>query len=318
MRALSRSSALRRLGQSLLVLLAAFTASFLLLQTLPGDGVLIKFMSPELGLSAAQVEEIRRAYGGQSPLPARYAATLVNFLTGDFGYSLQAGVPVRDMIAANLAPTLWLAGLAFLTAAILAGALAALSGLARFAWLRALIQAAPGLFVSIPTFWLGIVLIQTFSFQLRLVPVIGAGPWQGLILPVATLAVPICAPLAQILIRNMDAVAAQPFVMVARAKGASRWRVLRAHVARNALLPTLTIAGILFGELLAGAVVTETVFGLNGLGRLTQQAVANQDVAVLQAIVVLSAGAFVLINLAVDLIYPLLDPRLSSFKERGA
>jgi len=130
------------------------------------------------------------------------------------------------------------------------------------------------------------------------------------VLPTLTLAVPISAPLAQILIRNIDAVLAQPFVAVARAKGASRRGVLWRHVARNAVLPTLTIAGILFGELLAGAVVTEAVFGINGLGSLTQQAVGNQDTAVLQAIVVISATSFVLINLIVDLLYPVLDPRL--------
>ena len=139
---------------------------------------------------------------------------------------------------------------------------------------------------------------------------INPGPWEGLVLPTLTLAVPISAPLAQVLLRNIDAVLAQPFVAVARAKGASRRWVLLRHVARNALLPTLTIAGVLFGELLAGAVVTEAVFGLNGLGTLTQQAVGNQDTAVLQAVVVVSAAAFVLINLAVDLLYPLLDPRL--------
>ena len=131
-----------------------------------------------------------------------------------------------------------------------------------------------------------------------------------MVLPTLTLAVPISAPLAQILIRNIDAVLAQPFVAVARAKGASRRGVLWRHVARNAVLPTLTIAGILFGELLAGAVVTEAVFGINGLGSLTQQAVGNQDTAVLQAIVVISATSFVLINLIVDLLYPVLDPRL--------
>ncbi len=145
---------------------------------------------------------------------------------------------------------------------------------------------------------------------------INPGEWVGLILPVITLAVPISAPLAQILIRSIDQVQTQPFVAVARAKGASRSGVLWRHVARNALLPALTIAGLLFGELIAGALITETVFGLNGLGQLTQQAVNNQDVAVLQAIVVISAAAFVGINLLVDLLYPLLDPRLKTFASK--
>ncbi len=162
-----------------------------------------------------------------------------------------------------------------------------------------------------PTFWLGITLIQLFSFQLRLIPVINPGFWEGLILPVVTLAVPVSAPLAQLMIRNIDVVLHQPFVTVARAKGASHRGVLWRHVARNALLPVLTVAGLLLGELIAGALVTETVFGLNGLGQLTRDAVNNQDLAVLQAIVLVAAFGFVLINLLVDLLYPLFDPRLS-------
>jgi peptide/nickel transport system permease protein len=178
------------------------------------------------------------------------------------------------------------------------------------------VRSLPSLFVSVPVFWLGILLIQVFSFQLKLIPVINPGKWQSLVLPVLALAIPISAPLAQVLMRNLDQVLTEPFVAVARAKGATRSWVLWRHVARNAMLPTLTIAGVLFGELLAGAVVTETVFGLNGIGSLTQRAVGNQDIAVLQALVVLSAAAFVVINLAVDLLYPVFDPRLRS--GRGA
>lgn len=301
-----------RLGQALLVLLAAFTLSFLLLQTLPGDAILIKFMSPDMGLSPEQIAEIRAAYGADSPIWAQYLHTLGNFLTGHFGYSVQAGVPVADSLAANLPATLRLAAFGFAAAVILALAIAFLSSLTPFAWLRAVLQSVPGLFISVPVFWLGILLIQVFSFQLKLVPVVNPGPWQSLILPVATLAVPISAPLAQILMRKIDEVLTLPFVAVARAKGAPRSWVLFRHVVPNAILPVLTIAGVLFGELLAGAVVTEAVFGLNGLGTLTQQAVSNQDTAVLQAIVVLSATAFVAINFLVDLLYPLLDPRLAT------
>jgi len=301
---------LHRVGQALLVLWAAFTASFLLLQALPGDAVLIKFMNPDMGLGPQEIADIRAAYGADHPLWQRYAHTLWNFLGGNFGYSMQAGVPVSQGLATNLPPTLRLATFGFAVALLLAVALAFVSNLTRFAWLRSAIQSLPSLFVSVPVFWLGIMLIQIFSFRLGLIPVINPGRWEGLVLPTLTLAVPISAPLAQILMRNIDEVLTQPFVAVARAKGASRRWVLWKHVARNAVLPTLTIAGILFGELLAGAVVTEAVFGLNGLGSLTQQAVGNQDTAVLQAIVVISAAAFVLINLAVDLLYPVLDPRL--------
>lgn len=309
---------LGRIAQAALVLWAAFTASFILLQLLPGDAVLIKFLNPELGLGPQEIADIRAAYGADQPVWQQYLHTLGQFLTGHFGYSVQAGVPVSQGLATSLPPTLRLAGLGFSTAALLAIALAAAASLAPLAWLRNALQALPSVFVSVPVFWLGIMLIQVLSFRLGWIPVINPGPWEGLVLPTLTLAVPISAPLAQILLRNIDTVLAQPFVAVARAKGASRAWVLLHHVARNALLPALTIAGVLFGELLAGAVVTEAVFGLNGLGTLTQQAVGNQDTAVLQAVVVVSAAAFVLINLAVDLLYPLLDPRLRHSVENRA
>ncbi len=309
---------LGRIAQAALVLWTAFTASFILLQLLPGDAVLIKFLNPELGLGPQEIADIRAAYGADQPVWQQYLHTLGQFLTGHFGYSLQAGVPVSQGLATSLPPTLRLAGLGFSTAALLAIALAAAASLAPLAWLRNALQALPSVFVSVPVFWLGIMLIQVLSFRLGWIPVINPGPWEGLVLPTLTLAVPISAPLAQILLRNIDTVLAQPFVAVARAKGASRAWVLLHHVARNALLPALTIAGVLFGELLAGAVVTEAVFGLNGLGTLTQQAVGNQDTAVLQAVVVVSAAAFVLINLAVDLLYPLLDPRLRHSVENRA
>ncbi|MFG1403353.1 ABC transporter permease [Xanthobacter sediminis] len=301
---------LSRIAQAVLVLWAAFTLSFVLLQAMPGDAVLIKFLNPEYGLSPAQIAEIRSSYAADVPLVAQYLNTVQNVFRGQLGYSLQAGVPVSALLAANLPATLTLASLGFLAAAGLAVLVAVVSSFAPFAVLRNLVQAAPSLFVSIPAFWLGIMLIQIFSFRLKLVSVIAPGPFESLVLPVMTLAVPICAPLAQILIRNIEEIQTRPFVAVARAKGASRARVLWRHVARNAVLPVVTIAGVLFGELLAGAVVTETVFGLPGLGSLTEQAVSNQDLAVLQAVVMVSATAFVLINLAVDLAYPFLDPRL--------
>ncbi|MFN3070032.1 ABC transporter permease [Serratia sp. J2] len=302
-----------RTGQALLVLWAAFTLSFILLQMLPGDAILIKFQNPDMGLSPAQIADMRAAYGADIPLWQQYLHTLGNFLRGDLGYSIQNGVPVSALLAANLPATLQLAVLGFTLALLLALVIAFVSNLTGFGWLKSTLQSLPALFVSVPTFWLGIVLIQIFSFRLKLVPIINPGEWVGLLLPIATLAIPISAPLAQILIRSIDSVQTQPFVAVARAKGASRSGVLWRHVARNAMLPVLTIAGILFGELIAGALITETVFGRSGLGQLTQQAVVNQDVAVLQAVVMISAAAFVFLNLLVDLLFPLLDPRLKTY-----
>lgn len=303
-----------RIGQALLVLWIAFTASFLLLQALPGDAILIKFQNPELGLGPDQIAALRDAYGVDSPLWQQYLQALGNFLTGNFGYSVVGSVPVAHELLASLPATARLASLGFTLAVLVALGLAFLATLAPFAWLRTAIQSIPSLFVSLPVFWLGIMLIQIFSFRLKWISVINPGEFEGLILPVITLAIPISAPLAQILIRNIDEVSTQPFVAVARAKGASPSWVLWRHVVKNALLPTLTIAGILFGELLAGAVITETVFGLNGIGGLTERSVRFQDTSVIQAIVVFSALSFVAVNLIVDLLYPVFDPRLRRLK----
>jgi peptide/nickel transport system permease protein len=304
------SYALRRAGQAAIVLIAAFTATFILLQLLPGDAILIKYDNPELGLTPDQVEAIRVAYGADSSWWEQYWATLSGYAHGDFGYSTQYGTGVLQLIGEALPPTAALATLGFALAAVIAFAIAFLSTLTPFGWLRRGLQALPGVFVAVPVFWLGILLIQVFSFGLGWVPIVGADPLVALILPVITLAVPISAPLAQILVRSIDDVNLQPFVTVVRAKGASRSWVLWRSVARNALLPALTIAGVLFGELIGGAVVTETVYGRPGIGRVTEQAVANQDIPVLQGIVVLAALTFVAVNLVVDLLYPALDPRL--------
>lgn len=305
---------LSRIGQALFVLWVAFTAAFLLLQALPGDAILIKFQSPDLGLGPEQIAALREAYGVDSPVWQQYLQALGSFLTGNFGYSVVGSIPVAQELLANLPATARLATFGFLLAVILAFSLAFLATLAPFKWLRGAIQAIPSIFVSVPVFWLGIMLIQIFSFRLKWISVINPGEIEGLILPVITLAIPISAPLAQILMRNIDEVSTQPFVGVARAKGASPSWVLWKHVAKNALLPTLTIAGILFGELLAGAVITETVFGLNGIGGLTERSVRFQDTSVIQAVVVFSAAAFVLVNLVVDLLYPVFDPRLRKAK----
>ncbi|MCM3660965.1 ABC transporter permease [Georgenia satyanarayanai] len=301
-----------RVGQALLVLWAAYTLSFLLLGALPGDGILIKFENPELGLSADQVAAIREYYRVDDPLLLQYVHALAGTLQGDLGYSVETATPVLDRISAAVPATLQLASLAFVVAAAIAVvlALALAATFARSPWLHNTITAVPSLLVSVPAFWLGIVLLQVFSFRLGWVPVIGAEGWQELVLPVLTLAVPVSAPLAQIVLRTLDDVATRPFVHVVEAKGASRWWTLSRHTARNSLLPVLTISGLLVAELIAGSVVTESVFGRDGLGRLTNLAVAAQDLPVIQAIVLVAALAFVTVNLAVDLLYPVLDPRL--------
>ncbi|PWD49395.1 peptide ABC transporter permease [Serinibacter arcticus] len=302
--------ALGRVASAAGVLLAAFTVAFLLLQALPGDAVMIRFENPELGLSPEQIAGIRESYGADVGLLTQFWHSLSGALGGDLGYSVASGAPVRVLVGSAIPSTLLLAGLGFVVAAILAGLLAFGAILSPSGWLASFLRSLPSLFVSVPVFWLGIVLIQIFSFRLGLISVIRPGPLEALILPVLTLAVPISAPMAQVLVRAIDDVQAQPFITVVRSKGAGEAWILVKNVLRNAALPALTIAGVLLGELIGGAVVTETVFARFGIGRLTADALDTQDIPVLQAIVVVAALAFVVVNLLVDLVAPLIDPRL--------
>lgn len=301
---------LRRTAQSALVLVLAFTVAYLLLAALPGDAVAARYGNPELGLTPQQLDDIRQAYGSDRPLIERFVDQAGGFLRGDLGYSVNSGASVADLIATNLPPTLALAGIGLLVAVVTAVGIAVVATHGRGRWLRRVFRSLPPLFVSLPVFWIGIVLIQVFSFRLGIIPLIGADPVEALVLPVATLAIPIAAPLAQVLIRSIDDVREAPFVAVSRSRGAGPIWLLVRVVGRNALLPTLTMAGLLFGELVGGAVVTEAVFGRPGLGSLTALAVSTRDTPVLLAVVVISTVGFVLVNLVVDLFYPLLDARL--------
>lgn len=301
---------LRRVGQAILVLALAYTAAYILLAALPGDAVMARFGNPDLGLSPEQLAEIRASYGVDRPFFVRFFDSVGAFLRGDLGYSVQSGAAVSTLLAEALPSTLTLAVVALVLAVFLAVVIAFTASYGAGTWLRRIFRNLPPLFVSLPVFWIGIVLIQIFSFQLGLVPTIGATELQSLILPAITLAFPIAAPLAQVLLRSIDEVSEQPFVAVVRARGASTSWLLWRNVAPNALLPALTMAGLLFGELVGGAIVTEAVFGRVGIGALTAQAVANRDTPVLLAVVVIATVVYVTINLVVDLLYPVLDARL--------
>lgn len=300
----------RRIAQAVLVLFITYTLAFILLSALPSDGIMARYASPDLALSAEEIQRIRETYGADEPLIAQYITALTGFLTGNFGFSVQTGTAVSTLLVEAIPGTMALAILAFIVAVIAALGISILSTMERFRFVGDFFRSLPAFMVSLPTFWLGIVIIQLVSFQLGWVPVIGASTIQALILPTLTLAVPIAAPLAQVLVRSIDQVKGQPFIQAVRARGASEAWIFWRNVLRNAMLPALTMAGLLFGELVGGAVVTEAVFGRAGLGQMTVQAVANRDTPVLLAVVVIAATLYVLINLIVDLLYPVLDARL--------
>ncbi|MGY1812650.1 ABC transporter permease [Blastococcus sp. SYSU D00820] len=303
---------LRRLAQAVVVLWAAYTVSFLVLDALPGDPVTAMASA---GMDAGTVDEeqlaqLRAEYGYDDPLLVRYLTHLGDAVTGDLGDSVGTGRPVVTTLADALPPTLQLTGAALTLAVLLGGGLALTATYTRARWLRQLLLSLPGLGVSVPTFWVGLVLVQVLSFQLGLFPAFGnAGP-ASLVLPAVALAIPTGALVAQVLAKSLLTTLDEPYVQTARAKGAGRLRIHLSHALRNASLPALTVVGLLAGQLLANSVVIETVFSRDGLGRVTAAAVGSQDLPLVQGVVVLGALVFVLVNLAVDLVYPLLDRRI--------
>ncbi|GAA5052117.1 ABC transporter permease [Nocardia callitridis] len=305
---------LGRLLQAVVVLWAAFTVTFVVLYLLPSDPVAIQLGAAGIetdSLSPQQLAAAKAQYGLDRPVLEQYWTLLTGVLHGDFGTSIAKHVPVSQLIGDRIGATLLLSAIAGVLAVGLGTTLAYLAAFVRTRALRLLLDRLPALGVAIPTFLVGLALIQFFSFQLGWVPSTGSGGWQYLILPVITMALPAAAQLAQVLGRSFHDTLREQYIVTARAKGLSRGQVQLRHAFRNAALPALTIVGVLVGVTVTSAIVVETVFNRNGIGRLAQESVLVKDVPVVQAIVVLAATGFVLVNLLVDLLYPLLDPRIT-------
>ncbi|HCX84452.1 MAG TPA: peptide ABC transporter permease [Micrococcales bacterium] len=304
---------LRRVGQGVFVLWAAWTISFFILYLLPSDpAALIAARGGEADtVDPALLEQLRAQYGLDRPVRVQYVTALLAALRLDFGQSYASGGPAMDVVAGVLPSTIQLAAVALVLGVALGALLAVATVLPRAAWLRQLVSTLPPVGVALPTFWVGLILLQVFSFRLGLFPAMGDDGVASLVLPAVTLAVPVAAGLAQVLSRSLREALGEPYVETARAKGASRLRVQLGHALRNAALPAFTMLGLTVGGLLGGTVVTETVFSRAGLGRLAVTAVNSQDIPVVQAIVVVSALVFVTVTLVVDLVYPLIDPRIA-------
>jgi peptide/nickel transport system permease protein len=305
---------LRRLATAVGVLWAAFTVSFVVLYLLPGDPVATMASGGLDGepLPPEQLAALRARYGLDQPVLVQYGQRLLAALTGDFGTSIQNGQDVRGAILEAVPPTLQISLAGFVVAVVFGGTVALVATYARVLWLRQLLMALPSLAVSMPVFWVGLMLVQVFAFGLGLLPSVGAGSPAALVLPAVTLGLPTGALVAQVLAKSMSQALGEPYVTTARAKGVGRAGIHLRHALRNAALPALTVLGYIVGNLLAGSVVVETVFTRPGLGRLTVAAVGVQDIPLVQGIVVFAAAVFVLVNLLVDLIYPLLDPRIGA------
>jgi peptide/nickel transport system permease protein len=281
-----------------------------LLYALPSDPAAI-VAGPSNSVTPQELQQLRHQLGIDRPLVDQYFSKLGAALHGDFGRSIQTGESVSSVIRNALPATAAMAGLGLVLGVLLGGGIANEATLTRRRWLTQTLMSLPPLAVAIPGFLIGLLLLQWFSFTWHVFPAIGNTGWKSLALPAVTISLQPAAMIAQILTKSLHNELRQPYVDTARSKGAGPVRVNIRHALRNAALPALTIAGVLVGGLLAGAIVVEVVFSRSGLGQISQQAVSTEDFPVIQGMVLLGSLIFVCINLIVDLLYPLLDPRLA-------
>ena len=299
--------ALRRLLLAAPVFAGVSVAVFLMIHLIPGDPARLY-----AGLEASQedVEGVRRALGLHEPLPVQAGRFLGRFVTGDLGRSLKTGRPVAEEIAARYSSTVLLASLAIASAVVLGSA----TGVVAAVWRRSAVDQAALLAsllgLSLPSFFLGLVLMLVFSVQLGWLPLAGNATWRHAVLPAVTLALPAAAVISRMVRGSLVEVLEQDYIRTARSKGLTEWVVVNSHAVRNALIPVVTVVGLQLGYLLGGAVVTETVFSWPGIGRLIVQSIAARDFPVVQAAVLLLAVTFVTINLVTDMLYAVLDPRI--------
>lgn len=307
----SRSRALlRRIGgivaSVVVVLWGAATLAFVAFRIIPGDAVDV-MLGPQAQVSDAVKDGIRSELGLDRPVFEQYGAFLGRLLRGDLGESYQLRQPVAEVIGRQLGPTLQLSALALVIAVLLALASALL---VRGRTGRALASGIELVVLSSPVFWTGLVLLSVFSFQLGWFPVSGARDAAALVLPAVTLALPVAALLSQVLRDGVESAEREPFLTTVRARGATPLRESVHHTLRHASVGGVTLAAYLVGSLLGGAVLVETVFARPGIGRVTLTAITDRDLPVITGVILLSALVFVVVNTVVDLVVPVLDPRL--------
>jgi peptide/nickel transport system permease protein len=310
------SYVLRRLFQMLPVLLLASFAIFAMIYAVPGGPIAVI-----VGENASQ-EEIAAAiqrYGLDRPMAVQYLDWLGRASTGDFGLSLHSRQPVLQLIGERLPATLQLALAAIMVALAIGIPVAIASAIRPNSWLDRLLSGWSALALGVPTFWLGVLLILLFAVELRWLPSASRYVpfWQSpldalrsLALPALTLGVYVSGILARFLRASLIGEARADYVRTARAKGVPEERIVGLHIMRNALLPFVTIVGLMMANFIGGAVVTEAVFTYPGLGRLLIQAISTRDYPLIQGCILVILIAYMLINLLVDMLYAWIDPRI--------
>jgi len=298
---------LRRLWQSALTLVGVSVLVFVILRVVPGDPA--KMLLPD-GAPQSAVHELNRQLGLHEPLHVQYAIFVRSVFRGDFGQSFQYRAPALQVVVDRLGATVQLALAALVITVGVGVSLGIVAAVRRGTGYDYASTVLAVLGQSLPNFWLGIMLILLFGVALRWLPTSGFESWRHLILPAVTLAAFPMALVARLTRSSLLEILGRDFIRTGRAKGLAERAVILRHALRNAAVPLLTVLGLQIGTLLCGAVITESVFAWPGMGKLVVDAIFFRDFPVVQTVLILSATIFVLINLLVDLLYTVIDPRI--------
>ncbi|HJX43109.1 MAG TPA: ABC transporter permease [Geodermatophilus sp.] len=297
----------RTLLLSLITLFGVSVLIFLMLRVLPGDPARVL---AGLNASEEQVARLREQLGLDQSLLAQYWSFLTGVLTGDLGESARTSRPVSSEIAVRLPATLILAVTATVIGSVVGITAGVIAAVRRNSLLDHAISSVAMMGVSMPVYWLGLLLILLFAVTLGWLPAAGSGEPLSIVLPAVTLAAFSTALVSRMTRASMLEVLGQDYIRTAEAKGAAPRTVIIKHALRNAFIPILTVISLQFGALLGGAVLTETVFGWPGIGRLLVDSIGARDFAVVQGIVLVYAAVFILLNVIVDVLYVVVDPRI--------
>ncbi|ADK07080.1 TPA: nickel ABC transporter permease [Bacillus anthracis] len=297
----------RRILQLIPVLLGVVFVVFLIMQMVPGDPALL--IAGE-GASKETVEQIRHQLGLDKPFIMQYFSYIGNILQGDFGVSIRSNRPVLDEVLIRLPITIELALCSIVITVVIGMIAGIISATKQYSWTDVSIMIIALLGVSLPSFWFGLMLIFYFSVQIQIFPVSGWGTWMHMVLPALTLGASGAAIVARMTRSSMLDVIRQDYIRTARAKGVKERVVIYKHALRNALIPVITVVGLQFGALLGGTVLVESVFAINGLGRLIVDAIRMRDLPMLQGGVLIASVIFVLVNLIVDILYRYFNKRI--------
>ncbi|MBN8617645.1 MAG: ABC transporter permease [Anaerolineae bacterium] len=300
----------RQLLLAIPVLVGVSALIFFMLSYIPGQAPDIMALQSGTASSAEELERVREQLGLNDPVIVQYGRFLSGALQGDFGRSIRSNQPVTQIIAAAFPATLQLAVVGTLIAVVIGVTLGNLAAIFRGTWIDTLSMVIALVGWSIPNFWLGIVFILVFSVQLGWFPITGQGGIERLILPSLTLGLAGTGLIARLVRTESLEQLSRDYVTTARAKGLRESRVILRHVFPNSLIPVVTVIGLQFGRLLGGAVIVENVFARQGIGRIAVDALLERDMPVLQGATLLLAVIFILSNLAVDIAYGFLDPRI--------